>query len=96
MYKCKFVLTDSGGIQEEAPSLNKPVLVMRETTERHEGEECGTITIVGTNTQKIVKTAQILLDNKTEYKRIAAIKNPYGDGTASQQIATHFSAILSL
>ena len=80
------VLTDSGGIQEEAPSLGKPVLVLRDTTERPEGVEAGTLRLVGTGRADIVREARRLLDDSAEYSRMAAIKNPYGDGTTSKQI----------
>ncbi len=81
-----FVLTDSGGIQEEAPSLGKPVLVMRDTTERPEAVEAGTVRLVGTNRVKIVEECRRLLDDFEHYKRMAYAHNPYGDGTASRQI----------
>lgn len=86
MSKCYFVLTDSGGIQEEAPSLGKPVLVMRDTTERWEGIEAGTAKLVGTQKDKIVKEAQKLLEDKTEYEKMAKAVNPYGDGKSSERI----------
>lgn len=81
------VLTDSGGIQEEAPSLGKPVLVMRDTTERPEGVEAGTLKLVGTDEEDIYQAFTVLLDNPDEYKKMSQTKNPYGDGTASVQIA---------
>lgn len=80
------ILTDSGGIQEEAPSLGKPVLVMRNTTERPEGIEAGIAKMVGTDTQRIVKTTLQLLDSKQEYLNMSKAVNPYGDGKASQRI----------
>ena len=80
------VLTDSGGIQEEAPSLGKPVLVMRDTTERPEGVTAGTLRLVGTNEEDIYKNFKELLDNKSSYKLMSEAFNPYGDGTASQKI----------
>ena len=80
------ILTDSGGIQEEAPSLGKPVLVMRETTERPEGIKAGTLRLVGTNTERIYKNFKLLLDNNEEYNRMSHASNPYGDGTACQKI----------
>jgi UDP-N-acetylglucosamine 2-epimerase (non-hydrolysing) len=76
------VLTDSGGLQEEAPSLGKPVLVMRKVTERQEGVEAGTVKIVGTDSQDIVREASLLLDDPTAYRAMANKVNPYGDGTA--------------
>lgn len=80
------VLTDSGGIQEEAPSLGKPVLVMRDTTERPEGVQAGTLKLVGTTETVIYETFKELLTNKEMYEQMAHASNPYGDGTASKQI----------
>ena len=80
------VLTDSGGIQEEAPSLGKPVLVLRDTTERPEGIEAGTVKLVGTNEEKVYKEFSRLLNDKNEYKKMANAKNPYGDGRAAERI----------
>jgi UDP-N-acetylglucosamine 2-epimerase (non-hydrolysing) len=82
MKRCYMVLTDSGGLQEEAPSLGKPVLVMRKVTERQEGVEAGTVKIVGTDSQDIVREASLLLDDPTAYRAMANKVNPYGDGTA--------------
>lgn len=87
MERCYFVLTDSGGIQEEAPALGKPVLVMRDVTERQEGVAAGTAKLVGTNEDVIVREAQSLLDDKRVYDAMANAINPYGDGTAARQIA---------
>ena len=84
--KSYLVLTDSGGIQEEGPSLGKPVLVVRETTERPEGVEAGTLKLVGTSTERIVKEVSRLLDDKEEYERMSTAENPYGDGNASKRI----------
>lgn len=81
------ILTDSGGIQEEAPSLGKPVLVMRDTTERPEGIAAGTLKLVGTDEQNIYKTFKLLLEDKTEYQKMSQASNPYGDGFASKRIA---------
>ncbi len=81
------VLTDSGGIQEEAPALGKPVLVMRDTTERPEGVEAGTLKLVGTEEENIYNTFLQLLDDRELYNAMSTAKNPYGDGTASKQIA---------
>lgn len=86
MSKCYLVLTDSGGIQEEAPSLGKPVLVMREVTERVEGIEAGTAKLVGTKKEKIVEAVRSLIENPSEYQRMAKAINPYGDGKTSKRI----------
>jgi UDP-N-acetylglucosamine 2-epimerase (non-hydrolysing) len=83
----ELVLTDSGGVQEEAPSLGKPVLVMRETTERPEGIEAGTARLVGTDKARIVSEIFKLLDDKEAYNAMARAHNPFGDGTAAKQIA---------
>ncbi|MFV0557428.1 MAG: non-hydrolyzing UDP-N-acetylglucosamine 2-epimerase [Enterococcus sp.] len=80
------ILTDSGGIQEEAPALGIPVLVLRDTTERPEGVEAGTLKLVGTDEEKIVLGVNELLGNQTLYNQMKQVKNPYGDGTTSQQI----------
>lgn len=87
MNKSYLVLTDSGGIQEEAPTLGKPVLVMRDVTERQEGIEAGTAKLVGTDEQVIYTETQKLLDNKDAYNAMASAVNPYGDGSTSQKIA---------
>jgi UDP-N-acetylglucosamine 2-epimerase (non-hydrolysing) len=81
------ILTDSGGIQEEGPSLGKPVLVMRELTERPEGVEAGVNILVGTTVEKILETATRLLSDREAYQAVAAIKNPYGDGRSGERIA---------
>lgn len=81
------ILTDSGGIQEEAPSLGKPVLVMRDTTERPEGIAAGTLKLVGTDEDKIYKNFKLLLEDKTEYEKMSHASNPYGDGFACKRIA---------
>jgi UDP-N-acetylglucosamine 2-epimerase (non-hydrolysing) len=86
MNKSKLIITDSGGVQEEAPSLGKPVLVMRETTERPEAVEAGTVLLVGTDKDMIVKEANNLLLNKSKYEEMSMRHNPYGDGLASQRI----------
>ena len=85
--KSYLILTDSGGIQEEAPLLGKPVLVMRDTTERPEGIKAGTLKLVGTETEKIYTEMRMLLDDKEEYERMSKAQNPYGDGFASKKIA---------
>ena len=87
MKESHLIMTDSGGVQEEAPSLGKPVLVLRSTTERPEAVEYGTVKLVGTDTDKIVNEVQNLLDNKDEYKKMSESINPYGDGLASKRIA---------
>lgn len=87
MARSYLILTDSGGIQEEAPSLGKPVLVMRDTTERPEGIEAGTLKLVGTSEEGIYKEFKKLLDDDNEYKKMSTASNPYGDGTASIKIA---------
>ena len=87
MNKSYLILTDSGGIQEEAPSLGKPVLVMRDTTERPEGIEAGTLKLVGTKEEDIYNAFKKLLEDEEEYKKMSIAKNPYGDGFASKRIA---------
>lgn len=87
MARSYLILTDSGGIQEEAPSLGKPVLVMRDTTERPEGIKAGTLKLAGTKEDSIYHLAYELLTNEMEYKKMAQAVNPYGDGYASQKIA---------
>jgi UDP-N-acetylglucosamine 2-epimerase (non-hydrolysing) len=86
MDRAYFVLSDSGGVQEEAPSVGKPVLVMRTTTERPEGVEAGTCRLVGTDPRTIVAEAVKLLDDAADYARRSALKNPYGDGLAASRI----------
>lgn len=81
------ILTDSGGIQEEAPSLGKPVLVMRDTTERPEGIEAGTLELVGTEEENIYRNFKKLLEDEEEYKKMSNASNPYGDGFACKRIA---------
>ncbi len=87
MQQAHLILTDSGGVQEEAPSLGKPVLVMRETTERPEAVEAGTVRLVGTDDTRIVAAVEQLLDDAGEYARMSEAHNPYGDGLASRRIA---------
>lgn len=86
MDKSYIILTDSGGIQEEAPSLGKPVLVMRENTERPEAVDAGTVILVGTDVIKIVENAEVLLDNLSVYKAMSTLHNPYGEGNSSKLI----------
>lgn len=87
MARSFMILTDSGGIQEEAPSLGKPVLVMRDTTERPEGIKAGTLKLVGTNENKIYSTFKLLIENTEEYRKMSTASNPYGDGYACKRIA---------
>ena len=91
MRRASLILTDSGGIQEEGPSLGKPILVMREKTERPEAVEAGTVRLVGTDIEKIVGESVELLENTTEYQRRSHIHNPYGDGHACERIAAAIS-----
>ncbi|MFN0730051.1 MULTISPECIES: non-hydrolyzing UDP-N-acetylglucosamine 2-epimerase [Flavobacteriaceae] len=86
MSKAKIIITDSGGVQEEAPSLGKPVLVMRETTERPEAVDAGTVILVGTNEDLIVSTALNLLNDNESFEKMSKLHNPYGDGLASKRI----------
>ena len=86
MCKCYLILTDSGGIQEEAPNLGKPVLVMRNTTERPEAVDSGSVRLVGSDKKNIVKEVQILLDDLNEYEKMSKSHSPYGDGHASEKI----------
>ena len=86
MNKAELVITDSGGVQEEAPSLGKPVLVMRDTTERPEAVEAGTVILVGTQKEKIVQETLQLLNDKEHYKKMSKLHNPYGDGKACEHI----------
>ncbi|MCX6067231.1 MAG: UDP-N-acetylglucosamine 2-epimerase (non-hydrolyzing), partial [Chloroflexi bacterium] len=86
MKRASIVLTDSGGIQEEAPGFGVPVLVMRATTERPEGVTAGTVKLVGTETADIVEITRSLLENPSEYEKMARAANPYGDGHASEKI----------
>lgn len=87
MEKCALVLTDSGGVQEEAPGLGKPVLVMRDTTERPEALEAGTVKLVGTDYDKIVDNVSLLLTDPKAYDAMSRAVNPYGDGKACPRIA---------
>lgn len=95
MNKSYLVITDSGGIQEEAPGLGKPVLVTRNTTERPEGIEAGTLKLVGNSEELIFKEAQHLLANQEAYDKMAAIKNPFGQGDTAEQIVNHIKKIFS-
>jgi UDP-N-acetylglucosamine 2-epimerase (non-hydrolysing) len=89
MNRSKLIITDSGGVQEEAPSLGKPVLVMRSTTERPEAVEAGTVILVGTDKTRIVDEALDLIINENRYARMSALHNPYGDGKASDRIVEY-------
>lgn len=91
MTRAHVILTDSGGIQEEAPSLGKPVLVMRDTTERPEAVEAGTVKLVGTDVERIVDGVACLLTDQSEYERMSFAHNPYGDGLASERIVALMS-----
>ena len=93
MNQSYLIITDSGGVQEEAPSLGKPVLVMRDTTERPEAVDAGTVLLVGTDTEKIVQEANRLLRSEDAYLRMGKLHNPYGDGKACQRIVEHISKI---
>jgi len=93
MSKSYFIITDSGGVQEEAPSLGKPVLVMRDTTERPEALEAGTVKLVGTNTEIIIEEAQKLLNDNLAYEKMSKAHNPYGDGNACERIVNFIKEI---
>ena len=95
MARSYLILTDSGGIQEEAPALGKPVLVMRDTTERPEGVEAGTLKLVGTNEEMIYREFTCLLDHEKQYNQMAHAVNPYGDGFACSRIADTISGIFT-
>ena len=93
MNQSYLIITDSGGVQEEAPSLGKPVLVMRNTTERPEAVEAGTVILVGTDTEKIVSEANSLLTDTARYTQMSALHNPYGDGKACQRIVAFIEGL---
>ena len=93
MNRSKIIITDSGGVQEEAPSLGKPVLVMRDTTERPEAVEAGTVLLVGTNEELIVSEALNLLNNNDSFEKMSKLHNPYGDGLASKRIVEFIKKI---
>ena len=86
MSRATLILTDSGGVQEEAPALGRPVLVLRDTTERPEAVEAGTVRLIGTDREKVYGAAKILLTDKEEYKKMSESRNPYGDGFAAKRI----------
>lgn len=96
MDRCCFIISDSGGIQEEAPSLGKPVLVTRDTTERPEAVDVGAVKLVGTDKIRIVKESQRLLDDSDYYNSMAKVNNPYGDGLASHRISKHLEHFFNL
>jgi UDP-N-acetylglucosamine 2-epimerase (non-hydrolysing) len=93
MNQSYLIITDSGGVQEEAPSLGKPVLVIRDTTERPEAVEAGTVILVGTDKEKIIKECLDLLNNKERYQQMSALHNPYGDGKACERIVNYIKGI---
>lgn len=93
MNKSKLIITDSGGVQEEAPSLGKPVLVMRDTTERPEAVESGTAILVGTDKKKIIEESLSFLTDHCKYKKTSDLKNPYGDGSASKRIVESLKSL---
>jgi UDP-N-acetylglucosamine 2-epimerase (non-hydrolysing) len=96
MARCRLVLTDSGGVQEEAPSLGKPVLVMRDTTERPEGVAAGTALLTGPNASPIVAHATRLLTDEAAYRSMATARNPYGDGYAAERIVERICRYFNL
>jgi UDP-N-acetylglucosamine 2-epimerase (non-hydrolysing) len=95
MNRAKVILTDSGGVQEEAPSLGKPVLVMRDTTERPEAVAMGTVRLVGTDVAAIVEGVSTLLADESSYAVMASAVNPYGDGKASRRIVEAVQSLLA-
>jgi UDP-N-acetylglucosamine 2-epimerase (non-hydrolysing) len=95
MRRAFLLITDSGGVQEEGPSLGKPILVLREKTERPEAVKAGTVKLVGTDADLIVREAERLLDDSTEYNRMSRLHNPYGDGKASERVARRIAAQLA-
>jgi UDP-N-acetylglucosamine 2-epimerase (non-hydrolysing) len=92
MKHARLILTDSGGIQEEAPAFGIPVLVLREVTERPEGVEAGTLKLVGTDRRRIVEQATVLLNDESAYAKMAKAANPFGDGHAAEKIVSVLSA----
>ena len=95
MRRAYLLITDSGGIQEEGPSLGKPMLVLREKTERPEAVSAGTVKLVGTDQDRIVGEATTLIENRDLYDRMARVHNPYGDGHASERIARAIQSFLA-
>ncbi|ADL69982.1 UDP-N-acetylglucosamine 2-epimerase [Thermoanaerobacterium thermosaccharolyticum DSM 571] len=94
--RCYMVMTDSGGLQEEVPSLGKPVLVLRDVTERPEAVKAGTVKIIGTDFDRVYSEAKLLLTDKNEYDRMANAVNPYGDGNASRRIVTAIKYVFGM
>ena len=94
MRRAYLLITDSGGVQEEGPSLGKPILVLREKTERPEAVEAGTVKLVGTDENRIVSEAELLLDDPDLHARMGRVHNPYGDGHASARISTAIHSFL--
>ena len=92
--RCYLALTDSGGLQEELPTLGKPVLVLRETTERPEAVEAGCARLIGTSTEAVVRNLLELLDDRAAYERMARVANPFGDGKASERIVAAVRSFL--
>ena len=95
MERCSLILTDSGGVQEEAPSFGKPVLIMREVSERGEGIRMGIAKLVGTSTSKIVREAERLLNSPSACRKMTGKKNPYGDGCSAKRIVRLTAKALS-
>ena len=93
MNQSYLIITDSGGVQEEAPSIGKPVLVMRDTTERPEAVSSGTVILVGTDKQRIISECNDLIINTERYQKMSALHNPYGDGEASKRIIEHIISL---
>lgn len=91
-----FIMSDSGGVQEEAPSLGKPVLVLRDTTERPEGVKAGTLKLVGTDTKKVKEAMESLLTDEALYKEMSEAPNPYGDGKAAERIVQAIKVYFNL
>ena len=96
MQAADVIWTDSGGVQEEAPTLGKPILVLRDTTERPEGIDAGTAKLVGTQRENIVRSTVELLDSEVAYAAMANVQNPYGDGRAAERIAAISAAYLGV
>ena len=96
MNRCDLIMTDSGGIQEEAPSLHKPVLVLRDSTERPEGVDAGTLRVIGTNEEDVYNETKKLIENPDLYQKMSQAVNPYGDGQASERIVQHIKYYFNL